>query len=308
MEKEILYRYFEGRVTPDEEIAVREWAESSPENYKSYLEARKVWCALLLYAKPTTSSKTMFAGRVPLRYFAGFTAAVALLVGIVTLGCMALYSYSGGVQQISVPRGQRVEMTLADGSRIWLNSKSKLEYSPLFGLFNRNVRLSGEGYFEVAKGSKPFIVTTQNYDVKVHGTTFNVYAFDNNPIFEASLIEGSVEVIPHNGSSSLLLSSNQRAFSMGDGVLACHPLEDKERLRWIDGMICLNNVTFSEFVECFSNYFDTDIKILNPELYNQRFTGKFRQSDGIDYSLRVIQNLVKFDYSHDTRNHIIEIY
>ena len=73
-------------------------------------------------------------------------------------------------------------------------------------------------------------------------------------------------------------------------------------------MICLNNVDFSEFVESFSNYFDTEIRVLNPELYKQRFTGKFRQGDGIDYSLRVMQNLVKFNYTHDTKNHIIEIY
>lgn len=308
MEKEILYRYFEGAVTAEEEIAVREWAEASPENYKSFLEARKIWCALLLYAKPATSSKTVFGGRVPLRYFAGFTAAVVLLIGVAALCFAGLCSYASREQQISVPRGQRVEMTLADGSRVWLNSKSKLYYSPLFGLFNRNVRLSGEGYFEVAEGSKPFVVTTQNYDVKVHGTVFNVYAFDNTPAFETALLKGSVEVIPHDGSSSVLLSPNQRAVAMGNGSLTCHQLIDKERLRWIDGMICLNNVTFSEFVESFSNYFDTDIKILNPELYKQRFTGKFRQSDGIEYSLRVMQNLVEFEYSHDTKNHVIEIY
>ena len=308
MEKEILYRYFEGAVTPEEEIAIKEWAESSPENYKSYAEARQLWCALLLYAKPTTTRKTVFEGRTPLRYFAGFAAAVALFVVIAVICYTGLRSYAGGVQQISVPRGQRVELTLADGSRVWLNSKSRFEYSPLFGLFDRNVRLSGEGYFEVAKGSKPFIVTTQDYDVKVYGTVFNVYAFDNQSTFETSLIEGRVEVVPHNYNASIILNPNQMAVAAADGSLSCRPIKDIDRLRWIDGMICLDGVSFGEMMECFSNYFDTDIKILNPELYNVRCTGKFRQSDGVDYSLRVMQNLVKFDYTHDTKNHIIEIF
>ena len=307
MEKEILYRYFEGAATSAEEIAVREWAEASPENYKSYLEARKVWCALLLHAqKPAPSNKAIF-GRVLLR-FAGAAAVMAVLIGVAALCYVALHSFADGVQKISAPRGQRVEVTLADGTRVWLNSKSSLTYSPLFGLFNRNVQLSGEGYFEVAKGAKPFVVTTQKHDVKVYGTTFNVYAFDNKPVFETALLEGSVEVIPHDGTPSMRLYPNQRAVDMGEGMLVCRPLEDRDRLRWIDGMICLNNVDFSEFVESFSNYFDTEIRVLNPELYKQRFTGKFRQGDGIDYSLRVMQNLVKFNYTHDTKNHIIEIY
>lgn len=308
MEKEILYRYFEGVATSEEEIAVREWAEASPENYKSYLEARNVWCALLLHAqKPQQSNKGMFGGRFALR-IAGVAAVIAVLIGVAALCHITLKTFADGEQIISAPRGQRVEMTLADGTRVWLNSKSTLTCSPLFGLFNRNVYLSGEGYFEVAKGTKPFVVTTQKHDVKVYGTTFNVYAYENKPIFETSLLEGSVEVIPHDGTPSMRLYPNQRAVDVGEGLLVCRPLEDRDRLRWIEGMICLNNVDFSEFVESLSNYFDTEIKVLNPQLYKQRFTGKFRQSDGIDYSLRVMQNLVEFNYTHDTKNHIIEIY
>ena len=307
MEKEILYRYFEGAVTPEEEVAVREWAEASSENYKSYMEARQLWCALLLYSKPAETRKTVFWGK-PLRYIAGLTAAVILFVGIAVLCYTGLNSSMGSVQQISVPRGQRVELTLADGSRVWLNSKSRLEFSPLFGLFNRNVRLSGEGYFDVAEGTIPFVVTTQNYDVKVHGTEFNVYAFDNQPTFETSLVEGRVEIVPRNGGASIILHPNLMAVATADGSLSCRPIKDIDRLRWIDGIISLNNVSLGEIMECFGNYFDTDIKILNPELYNVRCTGKFRQSDGLDYSLRVLKNLVNFEYRHDSKNHTVEIY
>lgn len=307
MEREILYRYFEGAATEAEQTAIREWAQASPENYKSYTEARQLWCALLLYAKPEQTRKTVFWAK-PLRYVAGLTAAVILFIGIAVLCYTGLNSYAGGLQQISVPRGQRVELTLADGSKVWLNSTSKLEFSPFYGIFNRNVRLSGEGYFDVAEGTIPFVVTTQNYDVKVHGTVFNVYAFDNKPTFETSLIEGVVEVMPHNGGASVMLHPNQMAVSTADGSLQSRPLKDIDRLLWINGIISLNNVTLGEMMECFGNYFDTDIKILNPELYNVRCTGKFRQDDGLDHSLRVVQNLVNFQFRHDLKNHSVEIY
>ena len=307
MEKEILYRYFEGAATEAEQTAIREWAQSSPENYKSYTEARQLWCALLLYAKPTQAPKRSFWAK-PMSYVAGLTAAVILFIGIAVLCYTGFSSYAGGLQQISVPRGQRVELTLADGSKVWLNSTSKLKLSPLFGIFNRNVRLSGEGYFDVAEGTIPFVVTTEHYDVKVHGTVFNVYAFDDKPTFETSLVEGSVEVVPHSGGASVMLHPNQMAVSTADGSLTTRPLKDIERLLWIDGIISLNNVSLGEMMECFGNYFDTDIKILNPELYNVRCTGKFRQDDGLDHSLRVVQNLVNFQFRHDIKNRKVEIY
>ena len=307
MEKEILYRYFEGKTTAEEENSIMEWANASSENYNSYLEARQLWCALLLHAKPKEISKTVLSGGFPLRRIAGLSAAAAILACIM-LCFVSLYNYGSRVQQIVVPRGQRVELTLADGSRVWLNSKSRLEYSSLFGVLNRNVRLSGEGYFEVAEGSTPFVVATEEYDVKVHGTTFNVYAFDGNPTFETSLLNGCVEIIPHNGEASMTLAPNQMAVSTGNSTLRRMPIQDVDRLRWIEGMICLNNVPFGELVERFSSYFDTDIKLHNPSLFDVHCTGKFRQSDGIDHTMKVLQSLLNFEYTHNSKNNTIDIY
>lgn len=309
MENEVLYRYFEGATTEQENIEVMEWAESSSENYKEYLNQRQVWCALLLHSKPEKARKTVLKGGIPLRHMAGFVAAVLLTCVVVTLFVAAVIKFGTSVQRVVVPSGQRVEMTLADGSRVWLNSKSRFEYSTLFGFVSRKVRLSGEGYFEVAKRrNKPFIVTTENYDIKVHGTTFNVYAFDGSPTFEAALIEGCIEVSPHNSTASMFLSPNQMAVATAGGELKRVPLVDRDRLRWIEGMICLSNVTFGELIERFSSYFDAEIRLTNPKLYDIRCTGKFRQSDGVDYSLRVLQNLVDFNYTFDNKNNVIEIY
>lgn len=310
MEKEILYRHFEGQTTEVENLRIMEWAERSSENYILYQQERKLWLAMLLYGNSGTSAPKVQRRYWSLQRFVAIAATVALLVIVTLLG----YAGAEGVfvrhQSIDVPSGQRVELTLADGTHIWLNSKSHLEYSTLFGLFTRNVRLSGEGYFEVSHNRrKPFVVQTEDYDVRVLGTTFNVYAFDGLNKFETALIDGSVEVVSRTNSlDRLTLEPNQMAVSTVGGTLSLMPLEDIDRLRWIEGMICLNNVTFGELLERFSNCFDTEIRLKNPKLYNIRCTGKFRQSDGVEYSLNILQNIVNFEYSHDTQNHIIDIY
>ena len=92
-----------------------------------------------------------------------------------------------------------------------------------------------------------------------------------------------------------------------DGRLTRTRLTDMGRFRWTEGLICLNDVPFGELLERFSDYFDIRILLKNPKLYDVRCTGKFRQSDGIDHSLHVLQRFVNFRYTHDEERHTIEI-
>jgi len=217
---------------------------------------------------------------------------------------------TGGCSRWSFPPEQRVELRLADGTKVWLNSKSRLEYPSSFGRRSRRVTLCGEGYFEVAHDErKPFVVETGQYDVRVLGTTFNVYAYDNDrAAFETALMEGSVEVSSRSDASQrLVLQPNEAAVMAADGRLVRTRLTDMGRFRWTEGLICLNDVPFGELLERFSDYYDIRILLKNPKLYDVRCTGKFRQSDGIDYSLHVLQRFVNFRYTHDEERHTIEI-
>ena len=79
------------------------------------------------------------------------------------------------------------------------------------------------------------------------------------------------------------------------------------RFRWTEGLICLNDVPFGELLERFSDYYDIRILLKNPKLYDVRCTGKFRQSDGIDYSLHVLQRFVNFRYTHDEEPNLFRL-
>lgn len=310
MERDLLYRYFDGGATPDEEQRIMEWAEASPENYRLYLEERRLWCALVFHAERRPAQRTLRWRRLASWRVSGAAACVLLLVGLVWAIFAARMSPDERMQQVIVPAGQRVELRLADGTKVWLNSRSRLEYPASFGRGSRRVSLSGEGYFEVTHDERrPFVVETGEYDVRVLGTTFNVYAYDNDrATFETALLEGMVEVSSRSDASQrLVLHPDEAAVMAADGRLMRTQLTDKGRFRWTEGLICLNDVPFGELLERFSDYFDIRILLKNPKLYDVRCTGKFRQSDGIDYSLHVLQRFVNFRYTHDEERHTIEI-
>ncbi len=309
MERDLLYRYFNGDTTSDEEQRIMDWAEASPQNYREYLEERRLWCALMLHAERQPAQRPALLRRLTAWRVNGAAACILLLIGVMGIFFAARPLLDERMQQVVVPAGQRVELQLSDGTKVWLNSKSRLEYPASFGWGSRKVSLSGEGYFEVTHDArKPFVVQTEGYDVRVLGTTFNVYAYDNDRTFETALLEGSVEISSRTDASQrIVLQPNEAAVMAADGRLTRTRLTDMGRFRWTEGLICLNDVPFGELLERFSDYFDIRILLKNPKLYDVRCTGKFRQSDGIDYSLHVLQRFVNFRYTHDEERHTIEI-
>ena len=310
MDRELLYRYFDNRTTPEEEARIQSWAEASPENYREYLEERRLWCALLVNAESRRRISIPFFRRPVIRRIGFVVACILLLAGAASLFLGSRTLLDDRMQQVIVPAGQRVELVLADGTKVWLNSRSRFEYPASFGRKSRHVTLSGEGYFEVTHNRrKPFVVHTDDYDVRVLGTKFNVYAYGSDPRhFETALMEGSVEVASRvDASRRLVLRPNETAVTGADGSLVRAPLTDWGRYRWTEGLICLNDIPFGELLNRFGDYYDIRIILKNPRLYDIQCTGKFRQSDGIDYSLRVLQRFIDFRFEHDEERHTIEI-
>ena len=113
---------------------------------------------------------------------------------------------------ITVPAGQRANLTLADGTNVWLNARSEMRYPAVFTGNKREITLDGEAYFEVTHNEdKPFVVQTNKCNVEVLGTKFNVEAYSDSEDFCTSLMEGSVRVSDkRNPSETLVLAPNQQ--------------------------------------------------------------------------------------------------
>lgn len=302
MEKDLLHKYFNGETTQEEEKRIMDWAESSPENYKLYLEERRLWNALLInYSRTNQKSRPSAKNNsLTLWKIISVAASIALILTFAWIQ-VNLEKAPQGLQAVLVPAGQRVQIILEDGTKVWLNSKTSLTYPTSFGSKSREVELNGEGYFEVARNEeKPFIVKTKKYDVKVLGTTFNVSAYEHAAsTFETSLLEGSVDVYTTTGNALSVHLEPHEKVSEVDGVLKKDTIGFMDHFQWKDGLICLDDEPFANLMKKFSIYYDIQIDIDNPKVLDYRCTGKFRQNDGVEYALRVIQKDLKFKYIRD---------
>lgn len=311
MDKDLLHKYFRGDTTPPEEIQIMDWAEASPENHRQYLEERKLWNALLIHYSPVKENN--FFAATKSNSFNGWkivsiAATVALLISLAWMQ-LGLNKEPQGMQAVLVPAGQRVQLVLEDGTKVWLNSKSSFTYPTSFGSQTREVQLDGEGFFEVARNEKkPFIVKTKKYDIKVLGTTFNVYAYNNEKsLFETSLLSGSVDVAAvDNYNKKIILKPQEKVVDI-NGVLQKDTIDNPDRFRWKDGLICLDDEPFESLMRKFSAYYDIKIVIENQQTIDYRCTGKFRQSDGVEYALKVIRKDLNFDYQRDDESNTITI-
>ena len=313
MNKDILYKFFEGNASFEEEAAVKQWMEESAENRLAFLKERKLFDAMLLLGNEEIIKNGKKRFSINLSSLRTELIKIAAVVAI-TLGGSYFYYQSSlekelmAMQTITVPAGQRINITLVDGTNVWLNARTSLSYPVKFGKNNRQVVLDGEAYFDVTKDkSKPFIVQTDNYNVEVLGTKFDVNAYSETGEFETTLMSGSVKVASASDSiQKITLKPNNKVY-LQDGKLHVTAVDDYNPYRWKEGLICFKNETFTSIMKDFEKYYGLTIQVKNKNVFKYVYTGKFRQTDGIDYALRVLQKDIKFTYQRDDENQIIYI-
>ncbi|WP_276483026.1 FecR family protein [Paraflavitalea pollutisoli] len=174
---------------------------------------------------------------------------------------------------IAVPRGGFYQLSLADGTLVWLNASSSLRFPVSFTGTQRLVELEGEGYFEVAKdATKPFIVRTGQADVKVLGTHFNVSAYAGEA-WKATLVEGSVEV-KNNHDLALLKPGNQAIVNNGAHLFSMVADADLlEATAWKDGYFQFNEAPVTSIMQQVSRWYDVDIEYKD-SLPTSHFNGR----------------------------------
>ena len=310
MDKESLYKFFEGRATIEEGMKIKAWMEESAENELAFYKERKLFDAILLNGNQSSatqqSSSPLFRKLINAQWFR--------MAGIVIVTLLANYFYQQyredhaqvSMNTISVPAGQRANITLPDGTNVWLNARTTLQYPSSFNRRQRSVTLNGEAYFDVSKDKKrPFVVQTSNYNIEVLGTKFNVDAYDGQAEFETALMQGSVKINSQlHPEQTVTLSPEQRAY-LKNGKLHVTAVNDYDPYRWKEGLICFKNEPFIKIMKEFEKCYGIKIIINNNEVLKYNFTGKFRQADGIDYALRVLQNDIEFNFEKDNDKQII---
>ncbi len=310
--KSLLHKFFQGRTSISEEVTIRNWMAESKENETSFFYERKMYDATLLNKSAITTVKTK---RKPIKLFSwsSFVNVAAVILFVITVGLLVnkYIEDKCGLNQfhtLQVPPGQRINIILADNSSIWLNANTTFKYPTKFSKKQRDVFLDGEGYFDVSADEKsPFIVNTTHGGVKVTGTKFNVSAYSEYDKFETSLFSGNVCMYLKTKEDEIIhLQPSQKAATSND-KLKVSKIEDNDEFLWIKGLIGFKNKKLEDILLELEKCFDIKIQIEATSLPDNRYTGKFRQSDGIDYALRVLKQSINFDYERDDENQIIII-
>lgn len=308
MNTDLLQRYIAGDVTETERKQVLEWIEESPEHLQEYRAQRTLYDLALwrtdIDIKETAPEKR-FSWKEPVRE----VLKIAAIFALVFAGSYYWWNRpekSEAVQSVYVPAGQRAELVLADGTKVWLNSQSRLTFPAVFDGKTRNVRLDGEGYFAVkADEGHPFIVKTGRYDVRVLGTEFNVIAYASDSIWRTALLKGKVEI---TGQGIHMELEPDMQVCLDGGSLVKKPIGNKDHFRWREGLICFNDISLEDMIHKLELYYGVKIVVKNHHILHNHYTGKFRTKDGIEHVLRVLRLNNRFMYTKDDETNVITIY
>lgn len=197
-------------------------------------------------------------------------------------------------QEIEAAYGTKTKVTLADGTKVWLNSGSTLRFPTSFKNANeRRVEINGEGYFDVTKNDeKPFIVNTSTLDVKVYGTQFNVCAYEDFDKMTVALVEGKVSLLKKYGEETkeLIVLNPKEVVEYNKSEKKLYHSADNYMYKytsWKEGQI----VFFGDRIERVANrlgkWYNVDINITDNELNSYSFTATF-----IDESLEQVLKLL----------------
>lgn len=302
MDEKLLHKYIAGDANPQEKETVVRWMEADKKNMEEFLSARKLYDFTVWQPDQVRESYSS-TGKLR-KVFLEFTKIAAVFIGAIILVTFFYLAKEVPVQEktvmqkLYVPAGQRAELTLSDGTKVWLNAKTTLTFPDRFSTHQRNVTLNGEAYFDVTRNEKaPFIIQTEKYNVKVLGTEFNVRAYDDDTIepFETALVNGSIEIESMDHSVKKLLQPKEKAY-LKNGQLQIGTITEFNQYLWKEGLICFDDNSLAEIFKKLDFYYNTPVKIENKKILDQRYTGKFRSSDGIEHILKTLQLKTNFHY------------
>jgi transmembrane sensor len=309
--KDVFIKYFKGELTSQEEKDLLDWIDESEANHQEFFRERKLWDMILLNVSDESSAKTgsdenrdnhFHPVRKRWLYEIGKIAAVFILAfgaGTWFSSRQTTMPPAEHMNTIEVPAGQRVHLVLSDGTKVWLNARTHFSFPDHFNMHNRTVQLDGEAMFDVAHNEKaPFLVNTSNYQVKVLGTQFNVFAYKNGNVFETTLIRGKVILTSNNDNThSIELKPDQQLkYNIRDHKEELREVDAQARTTWVDGILSFNDQSFSSIAQRLERYYNVDIEVNYPELLDFRFTGKFRYSDSLPVILDVVKKYKSFRY------------
>ncbi len=308
MDEKILWKFLYCRTSPEEESAVLDWLGESDENKLMFKEIEAAFNSSLIYSPQEALSGKNILHRTWLRV-AGVAAAVAIMLGSGYLFSQwRIDRACSKVVRIEAPAGQRVHAVLQDGSEVWLNGGSYIEYPGAFAGRSRQVRISGEVMFDVTHDAgKPFVVNTYAATVRVFGTKFNLVADEEDGVFSAALLSGKIHVVSNESADDCLYLEPGQCAELKSGRLEQSDIRDTDDFLWTDGIISLNSSSFSLMASKIERAYNIRIELVSSEPPVIKYRGKIRTVEGIEHTMKILLADTGYTYSADYENNVIYV-
>ncbi len=191
------------------------------------------------------------------------------------------------INTMQTPRGGQYQLALPDGTNVWLNAESSITYPASFTGNERNVKITGEVYFEVSKNNhKPFKVEVNNKSsIEVLGTRFNVNAYADEPYIKTTLVDGSIRLT--KGASSKLLAPGEQA-ELGETIEVQKDADIEKALAWKNGIFNFSHSSLAEVMRQLARWYDMDVVYYGP-VPNLHFQGKLSKDLNLSQVLRILE-------------------
>ncbi|MDN5285638.1 MAG: ferric-dicitrate binding protein FerR, regulates iron transport through sigma9 [Mucilaginibacter sp.] len=335
--KLLLVKYITREADEDEIGRVKDWVSAHPENEQYFAQLYETWQNMLYLNPEVINQEKAFdkfsAITIPheSKYRQLFkwskVAAVITLFGVLSVILIKHYSQNvQSIREVATNKGGIKKIILTDGTLVWLNAGSKLNYNTDFDKKNRTVYLEGEAFFEIAPGKKtiPFIVNTKNYTIRDIGTKFNLKAYPNDAFFETTVVKGEVSVEGNIDSNTHEMS---RIYVKPQQLLRIcyHPRKEKYTYKpddtqdvknlneiqvlqidsvkmdkydgWKENLLVFDGNTLDEISKVLERRYDVKIVMDDASLQNIRYSGSFKNIATIDKVLALIKGNTAINYT-----------
>lgn len=316
--EELLSLYFSGTLSEAQKKELEAWKAASEENQLIFENAQKVWQSLEMlqemrgYDMPLALSNVhrkveQSAGKYRktiLLYWQRIAAILLLplLIGGAIYFIQEKHATSNSVvwQTLSTPPGVKSQVQLPDGTVVWLNSATKLSYPSTFSDNTRNVKLTGEAFFDVAKDERhPFIVDLGKINIEVVGTTFNAINYEQEEQAEVVLASGKVKLFEKQKNKNRLISEmtpgQQAIYLKAGNTITFRNVDTRKYTSWINGKLIFRDDPMAEVVRKLDRWFNVQIEIADPNIGAYIYTATF-QNESIEQVMRLIERTSPVEY------------
>ncbi len=325
METLELIRYLRGSASEQEVQEILEWLESDTDGsaLAEYKDVHHLYNGIVIYGHDSVTADADISGKDPgkakksrwkrpLYLVSGFAAALALVLATHILTTRHTQGrILARTETVSVPKGKFMELTMEDGTKVWMNSGSSIEYPVIFGNKQRTVTVKdGEVIFEVMPDEgRAFTVNTFAAEITVTGTRFDVDVDESENRFKTTLLQGSLDVVSQQDRNIRFHVNPGETVSMVDDRLVYEKAGDIASVDcWTRGFIDVSGVNLKELIRRYEKAFDVTIHYQGEAAQSIPFSrGRIRISDGLTHAMDVLSEVCGFSYTVQEESGIVTI-